>query len=141
MTPKEMQDRWGVHWQSIDFILGQQVPRLDRERARLIMLAANLNVGQHLSERRALDATRLVPGMERQAVAASEDLRKAIWDVIWDSSWADAWILSWIIAQCGIGVSTVDMVGNAGYSVEDYTVLVGPWLMGGFPDMPFPREE
>lgn len=143
MPPLTPQEEFGPLWRSIQFVRDVHVPMLDKRRAESILLMARLNEHVERNQRHAFEAARKVPDRERQMVAASEMLRKEIWEVVWDSSWADAWHMSWVISRLGIGLATLDLVAldDSKYEVFDYTSLAGPWLTGGFSDIRFNYEE
>ncbi len=64
----------------------------------------------------------------------------AAWSHVWAASQGEALAISLILARVGVGVATVDLVGDGEYGIEDYIALVEPWVVG-FPDFPLPVEE
>lgn len=132
----DLAKRWGPKWRAIQYVRDVMVPQLDKRRAEVIMSMARDMRRDESQQRHAFEAARKAGNdRERQMVQASEDLRAAIWDVIWDSTWADAWHLSWEIARVGVGLSAVDLMLDGHWDRGDYIAMVGPWLMGGFPDL------
>lgn len=131
---------YGPNWRTIAYVRDVQVPLLATGRARDMLIRSQMAYNLLNSERRALDVARATEGREVQTVRASEDLRKALWNVVWGESWSEAWKLSWIVARAGIGLATLDLIDGLNYGVEDYIDLVGPWTTG-FKDHPIPREE
>lgn len=125
------------HAKRVAFVRDIHVPALNPLRTTEIVLRAERR--DYEAQSRALTAAR-VWGIEEDVVRASEELRRAVWEAVWDSTWVDAWRLSWVVARAGIGLMTTDLIGLAGYTIEDYVNLVGPWT-AGFPDMPIPYEE
>lgn len=133
-------DRYGPNWASIVFVRDEQVRLLTEARVREIKRMAKLAKNLHQSERSALEAAKLKPFREAQAVRASEDIRQAMWGLVWDgSTWDEAWEMSWIAARAAVGLATVDLVDGT-YGIDEYIDLVGPWT-SGFKDHPIPREE
>lgn len=130
-------ERWGPNWRAIQFVRDEMIPMLDRRRTEIILEYSKRSPeSAETISRHAFEAARKAGGdRERQMVQASEDLRQAIWDVIWDSTWVDAWHLSWVVSRTGFGLSLVDVMHDGKLDRGEYIHLVGPWLMGGFPEI------
>lgn len=125
-------EEFGPQFRAIARVVEEQVPALNKLRTELIFNMARSNERTEIAQRHAFEAARLAgDNREEKMVRASEYLRKSIWDIIWDSTWADAWQMSWIISRCALGIATHDLIGTGNYTVEDYSLLVSPWLLGG----------
>lgn len=126
----------------VEFIEGTLIPKLTPERAKAIMASGHtlrdIARGQ-VAQTRALRAARVL-GLEVDVLRYSERLRRAAWSNVWSHSHGEALAISLILARVGVGVATVDLVGDGEYGIEDYIALVEPWVVG-FPDFPLPVEE
>ncbi len=132
---------YGPNADAINFIVVNQVSQLTPERAMFVMMMTDLVEKQDTARHAALRAARTIPGREAATMRASEAMRKSVWDAVWDSTHDEAWRVAWAAANCGIGVATLDLVGTAEYTEDHYLALVGPWLSGGFGDIPIRKEE
>ncbi len=126
----------------IEYIETTLIPRLTPERARAIMAHGHTMQAiarGHIASNRALKAAREV-GAEMDVLRVSERLRKGAWSHVWAESQGEALAISMILSRVGVGVATVDLVGDGEYNIEDYIALVEPWV-AGFPDFPLPVKE
>lgn len=114
------------------------IPLLTQERVDAILAKASMPEQIRASHRAHKAAIR--GGAEREAVRFSERLRSAAWTHVWGGTQNQAYKLSWVLAAAGMGIATVDLVGDGEYTIEDYIVLVEPWA-SGFPDFPLPVKE
>ena len=126
----------------VDYIEHTLIPRLTPERARAIIAGgytmrdiARASVASNHAMRVAREY-----GLETDVLRFSERLRKAAWSHVWSTSQGEALSISLILARVGVGVATVDLVGDGEYTIEDYIALVEPWVIG-FPDFPLPVKE
>lgn len=125
-----------------EYIEHTLVPKLTPQRARAITATGytmRAIARAHIASQRALRAAREA-GMEVEVLAVSERLRKSAWSHVWAESQAEALAISMILTRVGVGVATVDLVGDGEYGIEDYIALVEPWTVG-FPDLPLPVRE
>lgn len=123
----------------IEYVETVIVPSLDRSKTEAILARSDQLA---TSAMRAMDRSRkasIMAGIEAEANKASSRLRDAAWKHIWNCSQAEAWKMSWVLAAFGQAVATVDIVGDNGYSMDDYAALVEPFS-AGFPDFPIPRK-
>mgnify|MGYP001611595514 CR=1 FL=1 len=126
----------------VEYIEHTLIPKLTPERARAIMAAGHTmrDIARgHIASQRALRVARTF-GLESDVMEYSERLRNAAWSHVWAESQGEALAISLILARVGVGVATVDLVGDGEYGIEDYIALVEPWVVG-FPDFPLPVEE
>lgn len=136
-----MNERYGPNADSVQFVIANQVRALTPDRAVFIMAMSGLVDSQEEARHRALAAARTIPGREAAAMRASEDMRQSIWKTIWDSTQDEAWRVAWAAGMCGVGIATYDLIGIGRYTANDYTTLVGPWLTGGFSDLPIRKAS
>lgn len=136
-----MNERYGPNTDAVRFVIANQVRALTPDRAAFIMAMSELVESQEEARHHALAAARTIPGREGAAMRAGEDMRQAIWETIWDSTQAEAWKIAWVAGMCGVGIATADLVGLGRYTEKDYTTLVGPWLTGGFSDLPIRKAS
>lgn len=126
----------------IEYIEETLIPKLTPERARVIMAHGHTMRAIALAQTasaRAMRSARSV-GLETDVLRVSERLRKGAWTHVWAGSHGEALAISLILARVGVGVATVDLVGDGEYTIEDYIALVEPWV-AGFPDFPLPVKE
>lgn len=114
------------------------MPMLNHDRVLAILAEARKVDGVEANHRAHRAA--IMAGIEADAVRYSERLRARAWSSIWDGTQVEAWEISWVLARLGMGIATLDLVGNEGYSIEDYIALVQPWV-SGFPEFPLPVKE
>lgn len=126
----------------IEYIEETLIPKLTPQRARAI-IASGYTIRDiaraSLASMHAMRVAREM-GLETEVMRYSERLRKAAWNHIWSHSQGEALSISLILARVGVGVATVDLVGDGEYTIEDYIALVEPW-MTGFPEFPLPVKE
>lgn len=126
----------------VEYIETTLIPKLTPQRARAIMATGHTMraiARGHIASNRAMKAAREV-GLETDVLRISERLRHGAWSHVWADSHGEALAISLILARVGVGVATVDLVGNDEYGIEDYIALVEPWV-AGFPDFPLPVKE
>lgn len=126
----------------VEYIESTLIPKLTPQRARAIMAHGHTMraiARGHIASNRALKAAREM-GMEVEVLRVSDRLRKGAWNHIWADSHGEALAISMILARVGVGVATVDLVGDGEYNIEDYIALVEPWV-SGFPEFPLPVKE
>lgn len=114
------------------------IPLLNQSRVEAILAKASFPEQISASHRAHKAAMR--GGVESLAIRLSERLRSAAWKHVWGGTQNQAFELSWVLAAVGMGIATVDLVGDGEYTIEDYIVLVEPWV-SGFPDFPLPVKE
>lgn len=124
----------------IEYIRDTLIPRMTSARAAAILMSTEENIRLSLASVRATRAAREA-GIEAEVLAAADSLRKAAWGIVWDSTQVEAFRISCILWNLGLGLATMDLVGSGEYGIEDYLVLVEPWV-AGYPEFPLPvREE
>lgn len=126
----------------VEYIETTLIPKLTPQRAKAIMMQGHTMraiARAHIASNRAMRVAREM-GLETEVLRVSERLRKGAWSHIWAESQGEALAISMILARVGVGVATVDLVGDGEYSIEDYIALVEPWV-SGFPEFPLPVRE
>jgi len=126
----------------VEYIESTLIPKLTQQRATAILMqghTAHAIARGHIAANRALAAARSV-GLETEVLRISDRLRKGAWTYVWAESHGDALAISLILSRVGVGVATVDLVGDGEYGIEDYIALVEPWV-SGFPEFPLPVKE
>lgn len=122
----------------VEYVEGTLLPMLTHDRV-LAILAAEKEVDGADANYRAHRAA-IQGGIEAYAIRVSERLRAKAWDTIWDGTQVEAWNIARVLSRLGMGIATLDLVGNEGYGIEDYIALVQPWV-SGFPEFPLPVKE
>lgn len=117
-------ERYGPSYMQVMHVLGN-ITTLDAQMAHNLIAIQHENADEHTTS--ALEVAQRF-GIEAEAVRASEDCRREVWNVVWDGSTrADSWTLSWIAARAGMGAAVVHLVERGAYTLEDHMKLLGPW--------------
>lgn len=124
MTESVFIERYGPSYMQVMHVLGN-ITALDAQMAHNLIAIQHENAEEHTTA--ALEVAQRF-GLESEAVRASEDCRREVWNVVWEGSTrADSWTLSWIAARAGMGAAVVHLVERGTYTLEDHMKLLGPW--------------
>jgi hypothetical protein len=118
-------ERYGPSYMQVMRVLAD-ITRMDADRARELLLLSADNADE-VSAAALTIAERY--GIEKEAVRASEDCRREVWNVMWDGSTrAETWTLAWCAARAGLGAAVAHLVERSeAYTFAEHLTLLGPW--------------